>query len=336
MPQVPTQAIRSRRVSMVSFVAALFATFGVCTPAVAGQELFLDGRVVDGDGAGIAAAVVELGNADALLTDDEGAFRFEGIEAGTYRLRVRAFGFEEYGEMLDLRMDRTITIALEETAFELDSLVIGAERVDVRGRVRDPARDEDVPAVEIRTSQDDAVLTDAGGRCEVEAWENVPLRVVALAFGYFAADTLLVPQEEVDPFVLELTEDPLVQAMLGAANRRLEARARGRVSATMPALERDQIGPWAGNTLDDVLRVEYPARARRVACVLVDERRLTPFEADGLLSTTPAWEVERMEFLFNGAMLRIYTREFMKRMLSGGVGLAAPVYVDAARPPFCG
>ncbi len=84
-----------------------------------------------------------------------------------------------------------------------------------------------------------------------------------------------------------------------------------------------------------MLRTEYPAQVRRIACVLLDERPLTPFEAEGLLETTPAWEVERMEFLFSGAMLRIYTREFMKKMMAGGMSLGAPVYVQSASPPFC-
>ena len=331
----------SRRMPSSShlLVMALAVVFGTGMSGWAGvvqaQQLVLDGRVVDADGEGIPGAVVELGRVQAILTDDEGAFRFENVEMGRYQLRIRAFGYGDEDVLLDLRADRTVTVALEETAFELDSLVVGAEKVEVRGRVRDPGRDRYLPAVEIRTSQGHAVLTDAGGAFEVEAWENVPLRVVVLAFGYFAADTLVVPLDGGDPFVLELTEYPVVQAMLGAANRRLEARARGRVSVTMPPLDREQISLWGGNTLDEVLRVEYPAQRRRIACVLLDERPLTPFEAEGFLETTPAWEVERMEFLFSGAMLRIYTREFMKKLLARRTNLSAPVYVASASPPFC-
>ena len=103
----------------------------------------------------------------------------------------------------------------------------------------------------------------------------------------------------------------------------------------MPPLDRDEVARWRGAPLDEVLRLEYPAQARRVRCVVVDEWAMTPLQAEGFLTTTPAWEVERMEFLFRGAMFRIYTRDFMRRMLGGGVRLAAPVYVDMADPPFC-
>jgi hypothetical protein len=192
-----------------------------------------------------------------------------------------------------------------------------------------------VPGADILTSQGHSLRSGAGGRFDFEAWENVPIRVVALAFGYFAADTVLEPRREDGRFVLELIEDPVVSAMLGAAIRRLDARAGGRRTLTMPALERDEIVRWRGAALDEVLRLEYPGRARRIRCVVVDEWAMTPLQAEGFLTTTPAWEVERMEFLFDGAMLRIYTRDFMKEMLSGGVKLAAPAYVEMADPPFC-
>jgi hypothetical protein len=46
-------------------------------------------------------------------------------------------------------------------------------------------------------------------------------------------------------------------------------------------------------------------------------------------------EVHRVESLFDGAMVRVYTRDFMRRMLSGAVELRRPVYVAMARPPLC-
>lgn len=336
MSGMATGVVRSRPGGWLPMFTACCLVLVALAAPLRAQELALDGWVVDGNGTGIPGAVVELGNTGATLTDDEGGFRFEGVAAGTYRLRVRAFGFEDYGETVDVRTNRTVTIGLEETAFELDSLVVGAEKVEVRGRVRDPARDENVPAVEIRTSQDDAVLTDAGGRFEVDAWENVPLRLVALAFGYFAADTLVVPTADGEPIVLELTEDPVVQAMLGAANRRIENRGRGRRSITTPALERDDIARWGGAALDEVLRLEYPVRSRRLVCLVADEWPMSPLQAEGFLTTTPAWEVERMEFLFDGQMLRVYTRDFMKTMLSGGVQLGAPALTPGGvQGPFC-
>ena len=315
--------------------ALLWLGLGATGPALHGQQVVVDGRVQDARGVGIAGAVVELGTAGAVLTDDDGSFGFEGVDPATYRVRVTAFGYEDHTEAFDIRTDRTVVLTLTAAPFQLDSLVVGAEKVAVRGRLRDPAKDRDIPAADVLSSQGHSVRSGAGGGFELEAWENVPLRIVVLAFGYLPADTVIEPVRDDAPLVVELTEDPVVTAMLGAALRRLDDRAGGRRTITMPPLDRDEVARWRGAPLDEVLRLEYPAQARRVRCVVVDEWAMTPLQAEGFLTTTPAWEVERMEFLFRGAMLRIYTRDFMRRMLGGGVRLAAPVYVDMADPPFC-
>lgn len=279
------------------------------------QEITLEGLVLDGNGDVVPAAVVELGSAAAILTDDEGQFRFDGIARATYRLRVRAFGFDDHIETLDLRGDRSVTIVLRETAFELDTLVVGAETVEVRGRVWDPARDEDVPAAEIRTSQGEAVLSGAGGRFDFDAWENAPVQILVLAFGYLPMDTIIEPVEGADRIEIALEEDPVVTAMIEAALERLDDRAGGRRAITIPPLERDDMTRWRGAALDEVLRLEYPVRSRRVICVVADEWPMSSLQAEGFLTTTPAWEVQRMEFLFEGQMLRVYTRDFMTRLL---------------------
>jgi hypothetical protein len=43
-----------------------------------------------------------------------------------------------------------------------------------------------------------------------------------------------------------------------------------------------------------------------------------------------------VEFLFGGAVLRIYTRDFMKRMIAGQVELREATYVEVPNgDPFC-
>jgi len=72
-----------------------------------------------------------------------------------------------------------------------------------------------------------------------------------------------------------------------------------------------------------------------IRCIVLDEEPLTPQMADGVVRTMLAQDVERIEFLFRGNMLRIYTREFMRTMLGGAIELKKPLYVDMARPPLC-
>lgn len=126
-----------------------------------------------------------------------------------------------------------------------------------------------------------------------------------------------------------------VERMIEAEIRRIEQRAGGRLAITMRPLNRDDLLRRRGYSLIQLLRNEYPLRAGRVRCIVLDEKVLTPAMADGMVRTMLAEDVERIEFLFRGHMLRIYTREFMRTMLGGGVELGMPIYVDMARPPFC-
>jgi hypothetical protein len=45
--------------------------------------------------------------------------------------------------------------------------------------------------------------------------------------------------------------------------------------------------------------------------------------------------VHRVESLFDGGMVRIYTRDFMRKLLSGAVELRRPVFIGVVRPPLC-
>ena len=85
-----------------------------------------------------------------------------------------------------------------------------------------------------------------------------------------------------------------------------------------------ELNAIAGNTEDT-----------RIRCVLIDEELVAPLIDSDMLRVTYPEELERIEFLFDGAMLRIYTREFIREMIGGGHELRKPVYVSMASPPFC-
>ena len=294
----------------------------------------VDGVVVFEGGAVVEGALVELDGFPPTVTDPLGAFRIEGVPPGLRRIRVTAFGYVTRTDTVDIRADRPLRVVLEAAPFRLDSLIVSARRTELHGRIRDPVREIDVVGAEVWTGFGEATESGSGGRFEVESWEGVPLRVLVRAFRYLPLDTV-VPAARDGRVELRLVEDPLVARMLEVEARRLHDRAGGRRAVGMRPLTRDELDRWGGETLGEVLRFEYPSRYRRVRCVVLDERALTPMTAEGVLLTLPAWEVERMEFLFDGAMLRIYTDSFMQRMLGGGLSLRTPVYVDQARPPFC-
>ncbi len=318
----------ARRWGLAALVAVILPS------GAAGQVgVPVEGLVVLEGGAAVEGALVELDGLPPTVTDPLGGFRFEDVPTGPRRIRVTAFGYVSRTDTVDIRGDRPLRVVLDPAPFRLDSLIVSARRTELQGRVRDPDREVDVVGAEIWTGFGEVTESGGGGRFEVEAWEGVPIRVLVRAFRYLPLDTLVTPGS--GRVTLRLTEDPLVARMLAVEVERLDDRAGGRRAVGMRPLGREELDRWRGAPLDEVLRFEFPRRSRRLRCVVLDERALTPMNAEGVLLTLTAREVERMEFLFDGAMLRIYTATFMRRMLGGGIELRTPVYVDQARPPFC-
>lgn len=320
--------------SASSLVVWAFSTM-VPAHAVAQEVFVVAGRVLDSEAdRGIQNAVVTLEGHRPILTGAAGEFNFSEVEAGEYVLRVEAFGYSAVSRSLRVRNDVTIAVELEIAPFVLDSLVVAPREVEVNGRVRDLARDLSLRDVDVRTSLGEAVRTNGRGQFDVSGWEGVGLLLQVRAFGYLPLDTVIAPGSD-ESYLFDMDPDPLVERMIQAEIRRIEQRAGGRRAITMRPLGREDLLRRRGLTLMELLRIEYGRRAARIRCIVLDEKALTPATADGVVRTMLVQDVERIEFLFRGRMLRIYTREFMRTMLGGGVELGYPTYVEWARPPFC-
>ena len=135
-----------------------------------------------------------------------------------------------------------------------------------------------------------------------------------------------------------LTPDSLVEAMIGTQVQRLERRSAGQKAVLFRSLGRERLLGYAGShTLRDVLESEYGRRLRgRIGCVMLDEVQLNA-EVDGIMLVTMLpEEVERIEFLFSGMMLRIYTRRFIQEMIARDRTLGRPSYFQMPKgPPLC-
>lgn len=315
--------------------AVLVLALAVCaTQARAQSGAVVEGRVTSVGGPPIQNALIELQGRPPIRARAGGDFRFEDVALGEYTLRVEAFGYATLTQSIVVDGDLSVAVELDVAPFELDSLVVAPERTDAEGQVRDAERGVPLRGAEVRTNQGHQVRTDNAGRFDLEVWDGTPLLVQVRAFGYFGVDTVVVPEPD-SSFVFPLVTDPLVERLIATEIERIKERAGGRRAITMRPLDRDDLLRWDNATLLDVLRAEYSNRARRVRCVLVDEELLTAGMAGGVLLTTLARDVERIEFLFDGAMLRVYTRDFMRLMLGGGIELRRPTYVEWANPPMC-
>ena len=294
----------------------------------------LEGRVIEASGDGIQNATVALDGIGFRLTDEEGAFRFAGVPPRSYTVRVEALGYEPVTQTVDLEDDRTLTIEMEVSPFELDSIVVESHVIEIEGRVWDPVQDEPVASAEIVSNQADPTRTSWGGRFELRVAEGVPLALRVRAFRFLPLDTLFVPEED-GRYRLELAIDPVVARMLEQEIVRLDDRAGGRRAVGMGPFNRDELRRWRGATLADLMKFSFPIRSRRLQCIVFNERDVGMEMVGPTLSTTFLDDIERVEFLFRGAMMRVYTKEFMRTMVGGGLELRRPVYVDISRRPFC-
>ncbi len=311
---------------------------GVCMLALprsgSAQAFVVDGRVVERGGAGIANATVALGGHGFRLTSADGAFRFEGVDARQYVLRVEAFGYQTETRELDVDGDVSLLLELEISPLPLDSVVVESRTVELEGRVWDPVHDVPVAEAEVVTDQVDPARTSWGGAFKLRVAEGLPVRIGIRAFRYLPLDTLLVPAEG-SRHRFALMADPLTERMIEVEIARLDDRAGGRRAMGMGPFNQEELRRWSGATLLEFLKTRFPFRGRRVQCIVLDERNVGHTMIGPTLQTVLIGDVERIEFLFRGAMLRVYTREFMKRMLGGGIELRPPAYSDMADPPLC-
>jgi hypothetical protein len=91
-------------------------------------EGLITGRVIDqADGEPVAGAEVVLDDGTLRgITDDDGAFRLEGVPGGPHLLRTRRLGYGSRTDSLHVpaRALLDVTVALSVEAIELDALVV--------------------------------------------------------------------------------------------------------------------------------------------------------------------------------------------------------------------
>lgn len=305
-------------------------------PALAQTGLVVQGRVVESGGdQGVPNALVELEGYGTTLTSGSGAFRFDNVEAGGYTLWVNAFGYRISSRFLVVEGNTTVTVSLEISPFLLDSLVVETRSIDVGGRVEDPDLGTGLADAYVVTSQRPSIRTGTGGRFRLEnVQEEVPLSVSVRAFGYLQLDTIIVPVED-ENYVFDLRADPVATRMIAEQVERIEERAaRAPRSVRRRPMNRERLARWDSSTLLQVLEGEYSRRLRSVRCVIVDEWA-TEMPYRDVLKTMFPEEIERVEFLFNGQMLRVYTRRFMSKMVGGRTELRPALFVLMGRTPLC-
>ncbi|MCI0436101.1 MAG: carboxypeptidase-like regulatory domain-containing protein [Gemmatimonadetes bacterium] len=306
---------------------------GAATPVLAQTQFVVEGRVVqESSGDPIANANIELDGQPAATTDSAGAFRFDNVPPGGWGLRVTALGWSPRDVFLVVRRDTSVVIVLSAAPLPLDTLAVRSRTVDIRGHARDRAADRDLFRARVVTNLNRETTTNTVGRFRLRDMPaGFPVVIGIRAFGYLPLDQVVIAENDTTViFALEI--DPLVQRMIDVEVARLEKRARPFNTAIMPAIDRETLMRRNGTALD-VMKSEWGQFLSRIACILIDDvQRYNGLDELGLYFPE---ELERIEVLFRGRMLRIYTRTYIQRMLGRGTRLRDPVYIEFSRPPAC-
>jgi hypothetical protein len=133
--------------------------------------------------------------------------------------------------------------------------------------------------------------------------------------------------------IVHLEVDPVVQRMIQEQVDRVEARAHPFLTAVMPPMDREYLLRNRNGTAFDLIRHRYGHFVRRIRCILIDDRQR--YNGPAELAHFLPEELERIEVLERGRMLRIYTRDYIRDRLGERGKLPMPVYVEYAEPPYC-
>ncbi|MQA92556.1 MAG: hypothetical protein GEU90_20430 [Gemmatimonas sp.] len=303
------------------FVIAV--TLAPVTPTASSAQTTFDvfGAVSDSArGTPVPLATVELEGHGSTLTFDDGSYRFTGVEAGAYNLRVTAYGYLPASRTIIVESDLSIDVSLGSSPIVLDSLVVEPRVINIGGHVRDPANDFYIVDAELLTNRGHITHTNTHGRFRIErVLEDVPLRISVREFGYLPLDTAVTPVQG-ERYLFELQPDFLVEAMIAKEVERLEERHAPLFAPMFTSMNRDRLLDYVGShTLRTILEFRYWRYLDRIRVVIVDGRRYS-FTDDPVseLSHVLPEEIERIEFTGDryNAFLHVYTRDFMQELIA--------------------
>ena len=308
--------------------STLIAWVPIAAPTQADAQVprhTVGGRVVGvGTATPLEGVTVELRGIAERITDERGAFSFEDVPSGGYTLRARALGYRTRDIALTLASDTTLEITLAVDPVLLDSIRADARFIDLRGTVTDRAADRAIQDATVYHSPDRNATTNLGGSFRIRRMpEGVPTVIAVTALGYLPARLTVIP-ESGRRIEIALDVDSVGQRMIERQVDRLETRINA-IAAPLTTVGREALLRHPALTAGDIVRRRLPYN-RAIQCLIVDER---PFLGGDLLAVLDSYyadEIERIEILARGAMVRVYTRRFIQRMIRGAARIPPIVW----------
>lgn len=285
----------------------------------------VQGRVVErGTGAGIAGAAVQLGRLPSVLTDISGHFQLPDVPPASYSVSVSALGYGTRTLTVAVRRDTTLTIELTVAPVALDTLHVEQRDVTVKGEVKEKATGRQLSDVDVILGPGRQTQTNLAGRFKIKhVPAGPPTHIVVQGFGYLPVQSVISAYRDTT-LLFRLERDTVAQLLITTQVDRVKKQTRPYQTTVMHPIDRTELLRNGNATALDLMRQKYGPLLKRVRCIIIDDQQAhMPMK---LFDNYMADQLERIELLFRGAMLRVYTRDYLRRLVGGNVTLPRPLY----------
>jgi hypothetical protein len=254
--------------SWVLFAWALLAWAQPCSGQDSGFTVF--GRVVEVTNATwIGGATVTLSGRPPFISDQNGQFRLEDVPAGPYTLSVQAMGYRSQDVSLTIRADTELLIEMEVDPIRLDSLLVEAGFINVRGNVVDAATGARIPEARIRAGRAPETFSSSRGLFRVKDLpRGYSIPILVDAFKYLPVRIALITDQDTT-LTIPMEADLVSIRFFQETVQELEIRSRG-VALSRTQLNRRYIQLLPNRSVYGLIKWRL-RRDFNSDCIFVDE-----------------------------------------------------------------
>ena len=296
------------------------------------QTAIVKGVVVErGSGEPLNLADIELAGSPRAVTNPRGEFVFPNVKPGRRKLTVKLLGYRDYQTTLEIKGDLEVRVELEIEAVPVRGVAGGNRNYTIRGEVTEKASGDPVIDAETRLGTNRRTATNMNGNFKFSKVRvGQPVVVLVRAIGMMPAD-LQVDAEADTTLQFHLVPDPIGQGMLAQQVARLEKRTNG-IGQSVQTIGRETL-VRSNETMYDLVRRRLQAYRRGLQCLFIDER-ISGVGIEELMLFLPQ-QVERVEFIDRGKMVRVYARRYVEDMMLKRAHPMAIVFIETPNGTTC-
>lgn len=277
----------------------------------------------------IGGASVYLSGRPVFITHADGNFRFSGVAPGTHTLTVEAMGYRTRQWSILVRADTTLVVEMEVDPIRLDSLLVEAGRITLKGRVVDGVTGRKIPEARVRAGPLHETFTSSGGSFRIKDLPRGYLTPVEVdAYRYLPARIALITERDTT-LTIELEPDSLGIRLFAVKTEELERRTVT-VPLSVVSINRTFLERMPSRSVYDVIKWRIGRSTFSSQCLFIDE--VKQFDTD-VLDSYSGGEIERIEVFQRGRMIRIYTQAFIAGNLGRSKAFPKIVFVAGGLGP---